>query len=141
MCMRVILLVLLLMHADCNDTPSQDVEEAGDAETAADEVTDPTCHTFGDGSRPGDRCWAPPEHYCADGETSVVTRACSPSGSLCCLFAGSCIPCGWEACVPCRITDGGGTRCSVDPSCTDMDVQPAACESPDLQHDDRLICQ
>lgn len=78
---------------DAKDTATDDVE----ADTGADVCQD--LRQFGDQKQVNDRCWDPPAHYCADGGSTVVVRACKPDYSVCCTFATTCAACGWLECI------------------------------------------
>lgn len=73
-----------------------------------DELWTPPCPTkvkrFSDGGQIDDYCWDPPKKWCAGGGGAAETPACSPDGSVCCNFATTCIPCGWQECA-------GGDTC------------------------------
>lgn len=56
---------------------------------------------------PEDFCWDPPAHYCSMGASEVVTKACAPDMSVCCMYPNSCIPCGWVTCSYCADESAG----------------------------------
>ncbi len=58
-------------------------------------------HYPGDERQPGDTCWDPPEFYCAEGQSTAIVKACAPDMSVCCMYGGNCIPCGWVSCSYC----------------------------------------
>jgi hypothetical protein len=96
--------------SDSDDATNQDTSVArdGSASPESNEVLrsprSEEClniHYPGDWEQPGDTCWDPPEHYCADGQSEAVVKACAPDMSVCCIFGGSCIPCGWVSCSYC----------------------------------------
>lgn len=91
------------------------------------ECEDP--HYLGDEQQPGDDCWDPPEHYCAEGASFVETKACNPDMSVCCRYSNTCNPCGWVNCSYCNdhvardeiACEEGMERLGVDdvPECAD----------------------
>jgi len=96
--------------SDSTDVIGQDVSVAGEDTTSPDtqrELRSPesgecqNIHYPGDEQQPGDTCWDPPELYCADGQSEAVVKACAPDMSVCCIYGGSCIPCGWVTCSYC----------------------------------------
>ena len=79
-----------------------DVSETASADVVL--VDSDSSDTCGDSHVPGDNkvkknvCWQPPFAYCAQIKSWTQTLGCNPASDECCLFATSCIPCGWSDC-------------------------------------------
>ena len=85
---------------------------------------------FNDRKQAQDFCWEPPAHYCAQGGSAAVVRACAPDFSVCCTFATSCFPCGWSDCVG-----------QPDPRCDTAPLDSPACEAPEVRPDlQKVFC-
>ncbi len=83
---------------DCDDgDPCTDDKCVGDAGCVHTPIPDCCSNVgyFSDWKVPGDTCWDPPKHYCSEGASEAFTVACTENLSLCCVYADSCVPCGW----------------------------------------------
>jgi hypothetical protein len=124
---RLPLLALLsaLAFAGC---PSAGGDEA------ADECKDP--RQFGDGKNGDDKCWSPPDHYCAQGADNALTTACDADGQICCDYPTTCIPCGFVNCDGC-LEGNAAERCpEACAAAHSSDLK--ACRMPDKE---LVICQ
>lgn len=76
-----------------------------------------------------DFCWAPPEHYCAQGGGAAITTACDPESGVCCRYASTCIPCGF---IDCTLCTNGNHRPDCPAVCDGAhSSDPVACRQPD----------
>lgn len=106
------------------DTVALDDGAAG-TDAGCNDLRHPNDYKQADG-----RCWNPPDDYCSQGGSTVVTRGCNPDFSLCCTFATSCITCGWIDCI-----DTPDARCETAPLDTDD------CQAPQIRPDfDATFC-
>ena len=146
--LRVVVSAMLLVSlgncdkesSDSTGAIGQDDRLAGEATTSPNtqgELRSPengecqNIHYPGDEQLPGDTCWAPPAHYCADGQSLAVVKGCAPDMSVCCIYGGSCIPCGWVSCSYCG--DGLSepeTACGEGEQHQGSDEVPECAEAP-----------
>ncbi|MBM4353201.1 MAG: hypothetical protein FJ109_05290 [Deltaproteobacteria bacterium] len=95
---------------DCDDgdvcTEDKCVGDAGCVHTPIPDCCSNVGY-FSDWKVPGDTCWDPPKNYCSEGASTMVTVACTQDLSLCCVYADSCVPCGWTTdCEFCPVEGG-----------------------------------
>ncbi len=122
------------LQSTCASTVAYCDQTAGLCDTCRD------TGQVGDHRTPGDDCWAPPVHRCADVDPSAPTVwACPPAGATgdCCRYDRGCLPCGWSDCsanptaTGCATvgtaTDGGTPACPTVPHgtvCFDAERYP-----------------